>query len=119
MRKIIFTSVSLIITILFAACTQEEDFKELGGNLPTNYIIIQADGSLTPSVLSVASGSSITFVNSDTKPHHIISNDSTSIKTNIIASKSFYLFKNDTLHGVFPYRCLLDSNIKGTILITP
>ena len=109
----------LIISISLAACTKNIDYPEQGGNLPSNYIIIEPGGSFSPLLLNVVSGSSITFVNNDTKPHHIISNDSISIITNIIAPKSFYFFKNDTLTGVFPYKCLLDASIRGTIIITP
>jgi plastocyanin len=121
MRKILFSALSiLILSVIFISCTKaEEDFDAVGGELPSNYIIIQADGSFSPALITVASGSSITFVNNDIKPHNILSNDSTSIVTSVIPSKGFFKFKNDTLIGVFPYKCILDSTIKGTIVITP
>lgn len=120
MKHCLFLSfILLIISISLDACTKNIDYPEQGGNLPSNYIIIEPGGSFTPLLLKVTSGSSITFVNNDTEPHNIISNDSISIKTNIIAPKSFYLFKNDSLTGVFPYQCLLDSSIRGTIIINP
>ncbi|MFZ4769585.1 MAG: cupredoxin domain-containing protein [Ferruginibacter sp.] len=120
MKKNLFIPVIvLFLSIILAGCTKEEDFPDMGGNLPSHYITIQADGSFSPSLLKVASGSSITFVNNDSKAHNILSNDSVSIITNIIAPKSFYRFKNDTLIGMFPYKCTLDSNIRGTIIITP
>jgi plastocyanin len=109
----------LIISISLTACTKNIDYPEQGGNLPSNYIIIESGGSFSPLLLKVTTGSSITFVNNDTRPHNIISNDSISINTNIIAPKSFYFFKNDTLTGVFPYKCMLDSSIRGTIIINP
>lgn len=120
MKNNLFTPVIiLVISIALATCTKVDYYPEAGGNLPSNYITIQPGGSFSPAVLKVASGSSITFVNNDTKPHHIKSNDSVSIVTNIIAPNSFYLFKNDAITGSFPYRCILDTNIRGTIIISP
>lgn len=120
MKNNLFTPVIILaISVILATCTKVEYYPEVGGNLPSNYITIQPGGSFSPAALRVASGSSITFVNNDIKPHHIKSNDSVSIVTNIIAPNSFYLFKNQTLTGSFPYKCILDSNIRGTIIFTP
>ena len=121
MKKYLFASVLalLIATALFGCTKVTEEFNAVGGDLPTHYIVIQANGSFSPSLLSVASGSSITFVNNDKKPHNIMSTDSISIRTNVIAPNGFFKFKNDSLIGVFPYKCLLDSTIRGTIIITP
>jgi plastocyanin len=117
--SLLISAIILIILISFGACTKNIYYPEQGGNLPSNYIIIEPGGSFSPLLLKVVSGSSITFVNNDTKPHNIISNDSISIITNVIAPKSFYIFKNDSLVGVFPYKCLLDAGIRGTIIINP
>jgi plastocyanin len=121
MKKNLLGPVMLLFaTITLFACTKiTEDVTAAGGNLPTHYIVIEANGSFTPALLRVASGSSITFVNNDKKPHNIMSNDSISIRTNVIAPNGFFKFKNDTLVGIFPYKCLVDSNIRGTIIITP
>ncbi len=110
---------AFILSVSFFACTKNEFFEAYGGDLPSSYIIIQADGTFGPTSLQVASGSSIVFVNNDVKPHSIISSDSVSIVTNVIAPKGFYKLKSDALEGSFPYRCVLDSTIKGVITITP
>jgi len=102
-----------------AACTKNIDYPEQGGNLPGNYITIQADGSFSSALLNVVSGSTISFVNNDSKAHNILSNDSISIISNIIAPESFYVLKTDTLKGIIPYKCMLDSTIRGTIIVTP
>jgi plastocyanin len=119
MKNNLFTPVIfLLVAIVLATCTKHDAYIESGGLLPTNYITFQANGSFSPVTLRVASGSSITFVNNDTKPHNILSSDST-IATNIIAPGASFFFKNDNAIGTFPYHCTLDSAIHGTIIITP
>jgi plastocyanin len=119
MKNNLFTPVIiLLISLALATCSKHEGYLETGGLLPTNYVTFQANGSFSPVTLRVASGSSITFVNNDTKTHNILSTDST-IYTNLIAPGASYFFKNDTAIGTFSYRCTLDSAIRGTIIITP
>ena len=102
------------------ACTKHEGYTPAGGNLPTNYITVLPDGKITPTSLSVASGSSITFVNTHSKPHRILSLDAdSSIYTPVIPPDSSFFFKNDTLLGIFAYKCVLDSTISGVISIRP
>ena len=110
----------LVNAFLVNACTKHEAYTTAGGNLPTNYITILPDGKITPTSLSVASGSSITFVNTHNKPHRILSLDAdSSIYTTVIAPDSSFFFKNDTLLGTFSYKCVLDSTIRGVINIRP
>lgn len=102
------------------ACTKHEGYTSAGGSLPTNYITVLANGKITPSTLTVASGSSITFVNNHNKPHRILSLDAdSSIYTKIIPPDSSFIYKNDTLIGTYSYKCVLDSSISGVITIRP
>lgn len=120
MKNNLFTPVIILgISVALATCTKVTDFEGVGGDLPTNYITLQADGTFSPAILRVASGSSITFVNNDNEPHQLISADSLSINTGLIAPGRSYFFKKDTLIGTIPYRCVLDTNIRGTVIITP
>ncbi len=113
-------TVAAIILFAITGCTKNEDFKAAGGNLPTNYITILANGKITPAILNVASGSSITFVNNHSKPHRIVSLDAdSSIYSTVIAPDSSFFFKNDTLIGSYIYKCTLDSTIAGVINIRP
>lgn len=109
----------VILIISFYSCAKVEEFPDAGGKLPSNYIVIQADGSVSPSLLRVASGSSITFVNNDSKAHRIVSNDSLGFASGEIAPKAFHYFKNDALAGVYSYKCTMDTTLKGTIIFTP
>ena len=119
MKNNLFTPVIiLLVSIALTTCTKHEAFSETGGLLPTNYITLQANGTASPITLRVASGSSITFVNNDSKPHQLLSYDSI-VNTGSISPGKSYFFKNDNAIGTFSYRCIIDSAIRGTIIITP
>lgn len=113
----IFISTALLFLM---ACTKNESFTAAGGQLPTHYITVLPGGQLQPANISIASGASITFVNTHNKPHRFLSLDAdSSIYTPVIAPDSSYFFKNDTLIGVFSFKCVLDSSITGSITIRP
>jgi|GEM_PF-1795261 len=120
------TAACLIVSIIILSCTKHEAYSPAGGSLPTHYVTILPNGILQPTALTIASGASITFVNTHNKPHRILSIDAdsslsidadSSIYTTIIPPDSSYFFKNDGLIGVFPYTCVLDSSIRGSIII--
>lgn len=116
----LFVTLTLVTGFIINACTKHEGYMPAGGNLPTNYITVLPNGKLTPSVLTVASGSSITFVNSHNKPHRILSLDvDSSIYTTVIPPDSSFFYKNDTLIGTYAFKCVLDSTISGVITIRP
>ena len=120
MKNNLFTPVIILgISVALATCTKSADFEAVGGDLPTNYITLQADGSFSPAILRVASGSSITFVNNDNEPHQLVSADILTINTGFLAPGRSYFFKKDTLIGTIPYRCLFDTSIRGSVIITP
>lgn len=109
-----------MVSLAICSCTKNESFTAVGGNLPTNYITILANGKLQPAVLNIASGSSVTFVNNHHKPHRFLSLDAdSSIYTSIIAPDSFFVYKNAGLAGNYLFKCTLDSSIAGIINIRP
>jgi plastocyanin len=119
-KKRIFTALPLVILVAFFSCTKHEAYMQAGGNLPTQYMTVLPDGKMQPAVITIASGGSITFVNSHSKPHQILTLDAdSSIYTPVIAPGSSFMFKNDTLLGSFNYKCVLDSSITGNITIRP
>ncbi len=120
--KQIFVFALLTSAAIFSisSCTKHEAYMQAGGNLPTQYMTVLPDGKMQPATVSIASGGSLTFVNSHNKPHRILTLDAdSSIYTPVIAPGSSFLFKNDTLLGSFNYKCVLDSTITGNITIRP
>lgn len=117
-QKKIFLALTFVVGIFIYSCTKHEAYMQAGGNLPTQYMTVLPDGKMQPASVIVASGGSITFVNSHNKPHQILTLDAdSSIFTPVIAPGSSYFFKNDTLIGSFSYKCVLDSSINGNITI--
>ena len=121
MMKKIRLNVLLLTAVLFAglySCTKTAaDFDGQGGLLPTHYITIN-DSSFSPIVLTLATGSSITFVNSTDNEHSIVSDDSATILSGTILHKTSFYFKKDTT-GTFNYHCGMHPTVKGTIILTP
>ena len=116
-KKIYLFIITGVVFILPACIKGHEGYDAAGGNLPTNYIIINTS-SFSPASLAVRAGSSITFVNRDNTAHSIRTDDSTTINSNNIAPGSFYTFKKDT-SGVFNYHCGLHPSVQGTFILSP
>ena len=112
----------LLLAGLYSCSKDEEDFGAQGGLLPTHYISIN-DNSFSPTLLTVAAGSSITFLNKTTVSHTIISADSSTIVSTAIVPGSSYYTKPDTLAGSLPvviyYHCKEHPTVTGTIILSP
>lgn len=104
--------------ILFSGCEKiDEGYNPTGGNLPTNYIVI-FDSSFSPSSLTLVGGNSVTFLNSSSRTHQIISADSAMINTGLLAPQAFYYWKKD-ITGTIPFHCSLHPAEQGVLTLTP
>jgi hypothetical protein len=104
--------------MLFSGCEKiDEGYNPSGGNLPTNYIVI-FDGSFSPSSLTLVGGNSVTFLNSSSGSHQIISADSTTINTGLLAPQAYYYWKKD-ITGTYPFHCSLHPAEQGVLVLTP
>jgi len=105
----------------FCSCSKDEDFDAQGGQLPTHYINIM-DSSFSPAVLTVAYGSSVTFLNKTTNGHTIVSEDSAAIVSPLIAPDLSYYVKPDTSSAsaqiIVNYHCKEHPLVTGTIILT-
>ncbi len=108
----------LLTGLILQSCTREDElFDAQGGTLPTNYIMIR-DNRFTPDVITVATGSSFTFVNDTNEEHSIVSDDSSAILSGTIAVNSSFYFKKDTV-GIIRYHCGKHPSVKGAITLRP
>ena len=84
----------LIVSLFFTSCNKDSAGQSvpIGGNLPTNYIII-SDGAFSPNSITVVNGSSITFVNHSGVAKGIYSSDSVVINKQNIADNASYFLK--------------------------
>jgi len=106
-----------LLLFFFTACDNSGMPAPAGGDLPTNYIMVK-DSRVSPSILTVVSGSSVTFVNNTAITHTIMTDDTSTIKMVSIAPGTSYFFKKDT-SGMFPYHCTLHPSAVGVIILTP
>lgn len=115
MRNFLFAG--MVVAGLLSCDKQNSSFTPQGGGIPTNYISI-LDSSFSPSNITLAVGSSITFVNSSTISHTIISDDTVTIKTPVIVPGSSFFYKKDTV-GTFNYHCIEHPGVRGSITLRP
>ncbi len=107
----------LLLAGIISCDKQNSGFNPQGGNIPTNYINI-LDSSFSPAVLTIAIGSSITFVNSTNTIRTIVSDDSVTIITPGIPAFGSYFYKKDTI-GTFNYHCVEKPSARGTVVLRP
>lgn len=107
----------LFFSSFFASCIQSGKPQPVGGELPTNYIMIK-DSAFTPNDLTVVSGSSITFVNNTSTAHTIAGQDSNYLSPVKIESGSSYIFKKNATGNV-DYRCMTHPSVAGVIKFLP
>ena len=106
----------LLFVSLFSCNKENEGYNAIGGQLPSNYILIK-DSSFSPAVLSVVVGSSITFSNQTNLLHTIVSDDTVAIKSTPVAGGLSFVIKPLSPGPIF-YHCAEHPNAKGLINIT-
>ena len=109
----------IVINLIFIllSCSKNGQPEPVGGELPTNYIII-SDGAFSPDKLTVVNGSSVTFVNRSGTAKGIYSLDSIIINKQGIADNTSYFFKKDTV-GTIIFRMAGKPSASGYITLTP
>lgn len=119
MKHLIKLATIFIIAFLLHSCSKDGKGQPapVGGDLPTNYIII-SDGAFSPDKITVVNGSSITFVNHSGSAKGIYSLDSVIINKQGIADNTSYFFKKDTV-GTIIFRMAGKPSATGSITLTP
>ena len=119
MKKLLYFSLFFTAVISFISCNKDGagQPEAVGGNLPTNYIII-SDGAFSPTSVTVVNGSSITFVNRSGTAKGIYSSDSMVINKQNILINSSYFFKKDTV-GTIIFKMVGKPYASGSITFTP
>jgi hypothetical protein len=107
----------LFIIIGFISCSKDGQPAPVGGDLPTNYIII-SDSAFTPNNITAVNGSTFTFVNRSGVARGIYSLDSMVINKQNIAVNTSFIFKKDTTATII-YRMAGRPSVSGSITITP
>lgn len=118
MRKLIFGLLFFGGICWSLGCNKTPtDFNGQGGTVLTHYVIIK-DSSFYPSVLTIAQGNSVTFVNETDHPH-ALSIDSTHILTDTIPPHRSFYYLNNSFSGALNYYCRIHPNVTGVIVYQP
>lgn len=119
MRKIFLLTAAFCFALVILAGCEKNDRGDVnaGGLLPTNYVSINGSG-FSPATLTLVGGNSVTFLNSTSQNHQVVSDDSVTIRSGIIAPQKSYYWKKD-LQGTYPYHCTIHPAETGTLTLTP
>lgn len=101
--------------MLIASCNKNENANSYaaGNGLPTNYVSI-LNGGFSPNVLIVPNGSSITFLNSSSSTHTLVSDDSVTLVTTPIAPNKYFSYRKYFV-GILNYHCVEHPSETGII----
>ncbi|MBN8835571.1 MAG: hypothetical protein BGO53_13270 [Sphingobacteriales bacterium 39-19] len=107
-----------ILLLVCYSCSKPKDIHDQnGGSLPSNYVDIK-DSSYNPAVLTLVSGSSVTFVNNTATTHTLISGNTQFFDSAIVTPGHFFFLKKD-IDGVLEYHCKEHPDFIGRIFFTP
>jgi OOP family OmpA-OmpF porin len=83
---------------------------------PSTATVVIADRAFSADAVTVAVGGTVTWVNSDTVDHEIVSLDSDVIRSPVLGQGGSYtaLF---TVPGEYPYYCNINNFMKGTVVV--
>ncbi len=116
--KYFLTPIFTLFTVIgLISCSKDGQPEPVGGDLPTNYIIM-SDSAFTPNNITAVNGSTFTFVNRSSVARGIYSLDSVVINKQSIAVNTSFIFKKDTTATII-YRMAGRPSVSGSITITP
>lgn len=123
--RIIFWSacaIMLILTCSFSGCTSSQSPKTIPSATPapsdgSNSITIN-NFAFNPAILTIKTGTTVTWMNQDVAEHQIASDSGTTvafISGSLATGKSFpFTF---TQPGTYTYHCTYHPSMKGTIIV--
>ena len=119
MKYFLLLILNLSVVMSFISCNKDGAGQPgpVGGDLPTNYIIM-SDGAFSPNSLTIVNGSSVTFLNRSGTAKGIYSSDSVVINKQNIADNTSYFFKKDTV-GTIIFKMAGKPSVTGSITFTP
>jgi len=114
--------IMLILTCLFSGCTSSQSPQT---TLPTTTAPSEGSNSITinnfafnPPILTIKTGTTVTWMNQDEAVHQIASDSGTPVaftSGSLATGKSFPL--TFTQPGTYTYHCTYHPSMKGTIIV--
>jgi len=113
----------LALASFSAGCTSSQGPAQPAGATPApataNTITIK-DFAFSPAALTVKTGTTVTWVNDDSAPHTVVSDDGAPVpftSAQLATGASFQ--QTFTQAGTYPYHCSIHPSMKGTIVVEP
>ncbi|MES2430312.1 MAG: plastocyanin/azurin family copper-binding protein [Bacteroidota bacterium] len=105
------------ISVLNFSCSKDDS----GGNTPPNTVNI-LDDSFSPSSLTVAKGTAVTWKNLGASEHTVTSDTGSELDSGTMESGDTFTHTFNTA-GTYPYYCIFHgspgSGMIGTVIVTP
>ncbi len=112
--KINYLSALLVVIVLISGCTNYGSNQTTPPPTGTNAVSIQ-NYAFSPSTLTVSSGTTITWTNTDSVSHNLVS-DSGAFESPTIANGQTYSYTFNT-PGTYSYHCGIHPSMKATIVV--
>jgi plastocyanin len=104
---LIFAILGILAVVAVSGCT----------SMNTGNTVTIQNNTFNPAVLTVQAGTTVTWMNKDSKTHHVVSNSGLFDSGNLNAGMSYSYTFNKT--GNYPYLDSIQTTMKGTIIVTP
>lgn len=124
-RKIIFTSIVALSTILFlgASCTSSTNTSSSSPNTssttpvvtPSSSEVVISNNSFGPQEITISRGATVKWTNNDAVAHTVTSDNGKFESGQITQGKTFQFTFNDT--GTFTYHCSVHPSMTGKIIV--
>lgn len=118
---------TLFVLIIFAGCSQQQTVPTASQTTPqqqTAAVTAQAQQTINisnyafnPATITVKSGTTVTWTNSDPVAHKVVS-DSPAFTSDDIPQGGSYSFTFSTA-GSYPYHCQIHPSMTGTVVVSP
>ncbi|MDT7812530.1 MAG: hypothetical protein QOJ42_2446 [Acidobacteriaceae bacterium] len=110
---------ALRLTVLFAALASIPCLAEDANNAGAGQVVtVSIDhNTFTPGEITVAPGTTVTWVNSETMPHTVVDQNK-GFRSKTLAKDAKFSFTFTTA-GDFDYLCSIHPNMKGKVIVKP
>lgn len=107
---------ALALGCVFLAGIQKGLAAHAAGDAPSKINISIDNFSFTPSSVTVAAGTTVTWINKDDVPHTVVSDDKTTFRSKALDTDEQYSY-TFTKPGTYDYFCSVHPRMTGEIVV--
>ena len=105
----------LLAAVVFISCSKSNSYNS-GSMAPAAATVSIKNMAFNPGSLSVATGATVTWTNSDTTLHTVTADDGSFTSGNIAIGATYSRVFNTA--GTFSYHCILHPEMTGKVVVT-